>query len=108
MTNELAHGFDPILMRYLPELLCFEVKPNSVYPKLDYISLLVKASILDGCAEGTSNVSRKLLGCRKGSRRFPTGETALSYFKGLDRYELLGSMSVVLEEQVGALKRGAS
>ncbi len=71
MTNELAHGFDPILMRYLPELLCFEVKPNSVYPKLDYISLLVKASILDGCAEGTSNVSRKLLGCRKGSREVP-------------------------------------
>jgi hypothetical protein len=60
MTTELAHGFDPILMRYLPQSLCFEVKPNSIYPKMDYISLLVKASILDSYAEGTSNVSRKL------------------------------------------------
>jgi putative transposase len=92
-------------MRYLPQLLCFEVKPNSVYPKMDYISLLVKASTLSGYAEGTSNVSRKLLGGRKGSRSFPTGETALSYFRNLDRYELLGSTSVVLEEQVGELRK---
>jgi hypothetical protein len=74
ITNELAHGFDPIMMRYLPELMCFEVKPNSPsIQKWDYISLLVKASILNGYAEGTSNVSRKLL------RKVPTGETALSY-----------------------------
>jgi hypothetical protein len=26
MTTELAHGFYPVLMRYLPQLLCFEVK----------------------------------------------------------------------------------
>ena len=105
MTTELAHGFDPILMRYLPQLLCFEVKPNSVYPKMDYISLLVKASILNGYAEGTSNVSRRLLGARKGSRKIPTGETALSYFRGVDRYELQSAISIVLEEQVGELKR---
>ncbi len=105
MTTELAHGFDPILMRYLPQLLCFEVKPNSVYPKMDYISLLVKASILNGYAEGTSNVSRRLLGARKGSRKIPTGETALSYFRGVDRYELQSAMSIVLEEQVEELKR---
>lgn len=36
MSNELAHGFDPILIRYLPELLSFRVKPNSVYPNMDY------------------------------------------------------------------------
>jgi hypothetical protein len=69
ITAELAHGFDPILMRYLPEHLCFEVKPNSIQRKMDYISLLVKASILNGYAEGTSNVSRKLLLLRK----VPTG-----------------------------------
>jgi hypothetical protein len=98
MTNELAHGFDPVLMRYLPELMCFEVKPNSVYPKADYISLLVKASILNGYAEGTSNVSRKLV------REVPTGETALSYFKTIDRYELQSAASVVFEEQVDELR----
>jgi hypothetical protein len=108
MTNELlAHGFDPILMRYLPELMRFEVKPNSVYPKMDYISLLVKASILDGYAEGTGSVSRRLLGgTRKGSRgTAPTGETALSYFGSIDRYELLSMTSVVFEEQVDDMKR---
>jgi len=99
MTNELAHGFDPILMRYLPELLCFEVKPNSIYPKMDYISLLVKASILNGYAEGTSNVSRKLL------RKVPTGETALSCLKAIDRYELQSAVSIVFEDQVGELKK---
>jgi hypothetical protein len=106
MSNELlAHGFDPILMRYLPELLRFEVKPNSVYPKLDYISLVVKASILNGYAEGTGSVSRKLLGSGKGSRTAPTGETALSYFRSIDRYELLGATFMVFEEQVNELKR---
>ncbi len=100
MSSELAHGFDPILMRYLPELLCFEVKPNSVYQKMDYISLLVKASILNGYAEGTSNTSRKLLG-----RILPTGETALSYFKTIDRYELQSVSSIVFECQVSELKR---
>jgi len=95
-------------MRYLPQLLCFEVKPNSVYPKMDYISLLVKASILNGYAEGTSNVSRRLLGARKGSRKIPTGETALSYFRGVDRYELQSAISIVLEDQVGELKRGGA
>lgn len=100
MSSELAHGFDPILMRYLPELLCFEVKPNSIYPKMDYISLLVKASILNGYAEGTSNVSRKLL-----SRKVPSGETALSYFKTIDRYELQSAASIVFEEQVDELRR---
>ena len=43
-------------MRYLPELLCSEVKPNSIYSKTDYISLLVKASILNGYADGSFSV----------------------------------------------------
>jgi Transposase DDE domain len=84
----------------MSELLCFEVKPNSIYPKMDYISLLVKASILNGYAEGTSNVSRKLL-----PRRVPTGETVLSYFKDIDRYELQSATSIVFEEQVHELRR---
>ena len=29
MSNELAHGFNPVLIRSLPEVLCFEVKPIS-------------------------------------------------------------------------------
>ena len=81
VITELAHGFDLTLMRYLPELFCFEVKPNSIYGKTDYISLLVKASILNGYAEGTSNVSRKV-------GNAPTGDTILSYLKSIDRYEL--------------------
>ena len=47
MITELAHAFDLTLMRYLPELFCLEVKPNSVYGKTDYISLVVNASILN-------------------------------------------------------------
>jgi hypothetical protein len=86
-------------MRYLPELFCFEVKPNSIYGKMDYISLLVKASILNGYAEGTSNVSRKIVG------RAPTGDTVLSYFKTMDRYELLSVSSIVFEWQIDELKR---
>jgi hypothetical protein len=101
VSTQLAHGFDPILMRYLPELFCFEVKPNSVYPKMDYISLLVKASILNGYAEGTSSVSKKVILGRK----IPTGETALSYFRSIDRYELLSVSSIVLGEQVNELER---
>lgn len=84
------------MMRYLPELFCFEVKPCPIYPKMDYISLLVKASILNGYAEGTSSVSRRLLGIRK----VPTGETALSYFKTIDRYELLSITSTVFQNRL--------
>lgn len=98
MTTELAHGFDTFLMRYLPQLLCSEVKPNSIYGKTDYISLLVKASILNSYAEGTSNVSRRLV-------KAPTGDTVLSYLKGVDRYELQSVSSIVFEEQVKELKR---
>jgi len=99
VTTELAHGFDTILMRYLPQLLCSEVKPNSIYAKMDYISLVVKASILNGYAEGTSSVSRRLA-------KAPTGDTVLSYLKGIDRYELQNASSIVFEEQVKELKRG--
>jgi hypothetical protein len=104
MTNEtiLARGFDSILMKHLPELFCFEVKLNSVYYKQDYISLLVKASILNSYAEGTGNVSRKLL---LGRARLPTGETALSYFKTIDRFELQSVVGIVIEDQLAELKR---
>ena len=103
MTNEiLAHGFDSILMKHLPKLFCFEVKLNSLYHKQDYISLLVKASILNSFAEGTGNVSRKLL---LGGGRLPTGETALSYFKTIDRFELQSVVGIVIEDQLTELKR---
>jgi hypothetical protein len=93
------HGFNPLLMRYLPELFGFEVKARSLYEKTDYISLLVNASILNTYAEGMSNVSRKL------RNHTPTGETALAYFKSIDRLELQSSASIVLEAQVDELKR---
>ncbi len=93
------HGFNPLLMRYLPELFGFEVKARSLYKKTDYISLLVNASILNTYAEGMSNVSRKL------GNHTPTGETALTYFKTIDRYELQSVVSIVLEEQVDELRR---
>lgn len=84
-------------MRYLPELFCFDVRPNSIYPKTDYISLLVNASILNSYAEGTSSVSRKL-------GNAPCSDTVLSYFKGIDRYELQSVTSIIFEQQVNDLK----
>ena len=107
MTNEtviLAHGFDSILMKYLPELLCSEVKPDSIYSKMGYISLLVKASALNSYMEGTGNVSRKLLNVRRRERGLPTGETALSYFKTIDRFELQSVVGIVIEDQLSELK----
>lgn len=95
---QLKHGFNPTLMRYLPELFGFEVKPRSLYKKADYISLLVNASILNTYAEGMSNVSREL------RNHTPTGETALTYFKSIERYELQSVVSIVLGEQVDELK----
>jgi hypothetical protein len=93
------HGFNPLLMRYLPELFGFEAKARSLYKKTDYISLLVNASILNTYAEGMSNVSRKL------GNHLPTGETALTYFKSIDRLELQSAASIVLEAQIEELKR---
>jgi hypothetical protein len=107
MTNEtviLAHGFDSILMKYLPELFCSEVKLNSIYSKMGFISLLVKASTLNSYMEGTGNVSRKLLKVRRGARKLPTGETALSYFKTIDRFELQSVVGIVIEDQLTELK----
>lgn len=97
----LAHGFDSILMKHLPQLFCFEVKLNSVHAKQDYISLLVKAAILNSYMEGTGNVSRKLL---LGGVRLPTGETALSYFKTIDRFELQSVVGIVIQDQLCELK----
>jgi len=98
MTNKLARGFDTVLMRYLPQLLCFEVKPSSLYRKSDYIRLLVNSSVLNAYAEGTSNVSNKV------GARVPNSDTALLRFKGIDRYELQSVVSIVLEAQVDELK----
>ena len=44
ISNHLARGFDTVLMRYLPQLLCFEVKPSYMYTKADYMRLLVNSS----------------------------------------------------------------
>jgi putative transposase len=99
MTNKLARGFDPVLMRYLPQLLCFEVKPSSMYTKSDYMRLVVNSSVLNAYAEGMSNVSNKI------GARVPNADTALMYFKTIDRYELQSVVSIVLEEQVNELKK---
>jgi len=95
---QLKHGFNLTLMRYLPELFAFEVKPRSRYEKADYISLLVNATIMNTYAEGMSDVSRKL------GNSTPTGETALGYYKRIDRYELQSIISMVIEDQVDGLK----
>jgi len=99
MSSKLARGFDIVLMRYVPQLLCFEVKPTSTYMKEDYMRLLVNASVLNAYAEGMSNVSNKI---RVG---MPNADTALLYFKSIDRYELQSVVSIVLDEQVDELKR---
>jgi hypothetical protein len=99
ITNLLARGFDTVLTRYLPPLLCFEVKPSYMYTKADYIRLLVNSSVLNAYAEGTSNVSNKV------GARVPNSDTALLRFKSIDRYELQSVVSIVLEEQVNELKR---
>ncbi|MDG7013191.1 MAG: hypothetical protein JRN11_05945 [Nitrososphaerota archaeon] len=41
-------------------MLCFEVKPSSLYAKADYMRLLVNSSVLNAYAEGMSNVSNKM------------------------------------------------
>lgn len=86
------------MMRYLPELFGFEVKPRSLYEKTDYISLLVNASIMNAYVDGMGDVSRRL------GNHTPTGETALTYFKRIDRCELQSVVSIVLEKQVEELK----
>jgi hypothetical protein len=100
ISNHLARGFDTVLMRYLPQLLCFEVKPSYTYKKADYMRLLVNSSVLNAYAEGMSNVSNKL-----GAGMVPNADTALLRFKSIDRYELQSVVSMVLEEQVDELKR---
>lgn len=100
MVTNLARGFDTVLIRYLPQLLCFEVKPSYLYTKGDYMRLLVNSSVLNAYAEGTSNVSNKI-----GSSRVPNSDTALLRFKSIDRYELQSVVSIVLEEQIEELKR---
>src|SRR5438132_12390428 len=98
-SNLLARGFDTVLRRYLPKLLCFEVKPSYTYTRSDYMRLLVNSSVLNAYAEGMSNVSNEI-----GSRA-PNSDTALMRFKSIDRYELQSVVSIVLEEQVDELKR---
>jgi Transposase DDE domain len=95
-----ARGFDTVLRRYLPKLLCFEVKPSYLYAKSDYIRLLVNSSVLNTYAEGMSNVSNKA-----GVVGVPGADIALLRFKSIDRYELQSVVSIVLEEQVDELKR---
>lgn len=101
MISNLARGFDTVMERYLPQLLCFEVKPSYLYTKSDYIRLLVNSSVLNAYAEGMSNVSNKV----GGARRAPNSDTALMLFKSIDRYELQSVVSIVLGEQVDELKR---
>ncbi len=98
-SNLLARGFDTVLRRYLPRLLCFEVKPSYTYTRSDYMRLLVNSSVLNAYAEGMSNVSNEI-----GSGA-PNSDTALMRFKSIDRYELQSVISIVLEEQVDELKR---
>jgi hypothetical protein len=99
MITNLARGFDTVLLRYLPPLLCFEVKPSYVYTTADYMRLLVNSSALNAYAEGMSNMSNKV------GARVPNADTALLRFKTIDRYELQSVVSIVLEEQVDELKR---
>src|SRR5437016_4343211 len=98
-SNLLARGFDTVLRRDLPRLLCFEVKPSYVYARGDYMRLLVNSSVLNAYAEGMSNVSNKI------GARLPNSDTALMRFKSIDRYELQSVISILLEEQVDELKK---
>jgi len=96
--QRLTQGFSSLLMKYLPKLFCFEVKPDSLYARTDFISLLVNASMLNCYLDGLGYASRDLGG------RVPTGETALSYIKSIDRYELESVTWILLEEQLNELK----
>ncbi len=98
-SNLSARGFDTVLRRYVPKLLCFEVKPSYSYKKSDYMRLLVNSSVLNAYAEGMSNVSNKM------GSGVPNSDTALMRFKSIDRYELQSVVSIVLEEQVDELRR---
>ena len=99
MVTNLARGFDAVLLRYLPQLLCFEVNPSYLYAKMDHMGLLVNSSVLNAHAEGMSNASNKI------GTRVPNSDTALLRFKSIDRYELQSVASIILGEQVNELKR---
>jgi hypothetical protein len=98
MVTSLARGFDTVMMLYLPQLLCFEVKPSYLYTRSDYMRLLVNSSVLNAYAEGMSNVSNKI------GSRVPNSDTGLMRFKSIDRYELQSVVPIVLEEQVSELR----
>ena len=76
MTNKLARGFDTVLLRYLPQLLCFEVKPSYMYARGDYMRLLVNSSVLNAYAEGMMTQHRKRSAPRVELGRARTGRAA--------------------------------
>lgn len=92
MVTSLARGFDTVMMRYLPQLRCFEGKPSCPHMKWDHIRLLINSSVFNTYAEGMSNVSNQI------GTRVPNSDTALLRFKSVDRYELQSMVSIVLEE----------
>ncbi|MEM3118072.1 MAG: hypothetical protein QW136_06685, partial [Nitrososphaerales archaeon] len=92
----LKHGFEPFVKSNISELLTFDIA-NARYSRNDMLNLMLLMSTFNSYAEGTSNTFDKHVRC-------PTSDTFLSYVKGMDRYELLSTSSMMMEQMVKGLK----
>ncbi|MEM3117289.1 MAG: hypothetical protein QW136_02680 [Nitrososphaerales archaeon] len=92
----LKHGFESFIKSNISELLASDIS-NARYSKNDMLNLMLLMSIYGSYAEGTSNSFRRYVRC-------PSSDTLLSYLKGMDRFELLGISSMMMEQIVKSLK----
>jgi hypothetical protein len=92
----LKHGFEPFVKSNISELLTFDIS-STRYSYNDVLNLMLLMSTFNSYAEGTSNAFCTRVRC-------PTSDTLLSYLKCMDRYELLSTSSMMMEQMVKGLK----
>jgi len=92
----LKHGFEAFVKSNISELLLFDIS-NARYSRNDMLNMLLIMSTFNSYAEGTSNTFCSHVRC-------PTSDTLLSYLKGIDRFELLSTSSMMMEQMVKALR----
>jgi len=96
----LKHGFEPFVKSNISELFAFDIT-STRYSYNDMLNLMLLMGTFNSYAEGTSNAFDKHVRC-------PTSDTLLSYVKGMDRYELLSTSSMMMEQMVKSLKSKGS
>jgi hypothetical protein len=92
----LKHGFEPFVKSNISELLAFDIS-SARYSCNDVLNLMLLMSTFNSYAEGTSKAFCTRVRC-------PTSDTLLSYLKCMDRYELLSTSSMMMEQMVKGLK----